>query len=202
MTDETGLRSIIRVDVRAIKAKLGVPRIRGRGISCAERKNLRLGVKAGSNRSLVRGTDVDELIADSVGDDVGVESLLLALVDKGVNGLERELGVPAAVKSSLELNGWSTLAEVKAGDGGDSKGYSSSLCWNLGRCPSTNSSPLIGSGSSISSSCSGLCDSNECRSRWASSDGDIGSSYDKLALHENSSLISIIAYQSPRQPQP
>jgi hypothetical protein len=209
VTDETSLRSIIRVDVRASKAKLGVPRIRRRGISRAERKNACLGGEAGGNRSLVRGTDIRELIADSVGDDVGVESLLLALVDSGVNGLKRELGGLAAVESSLELDGWSALAEVKAGDGGDSKGYSSSLCWSC--CPSTSSSPLIGSGTrvrssgsgSVSSSCSGsrLCDSDECRSRWASS-GDISSSYDKLALYENSSLISTIAYQSSRQPQP
>jgi len=113
VTDQPGLRSVVRVDVSSSKSKGGVPCI-GRGsISCSKSQDLSLCVVA-SSQGLVRSTaNVAKLIADTGGDDVRVQGLLLAFVDNGVDGLEGELGLLATVESSLELDGWGAGSEVK-----------------------------------------------------------------------------------------
>lgn len=100
MADKAGLGSIIGVGVGTSKAELRVPRISSGNVAGAT-SEVSLGLEAGSLGSGVGGADVGELIADAVHDDGRVERLLLALVDKRVDGLEGELGSLAAVESGL-----------------------------------------------------------------------------------------------------
>ncbi len=146
MANEAGLRGVVGVGVGAGEAQGRVPGVSsghlfptvssgqastykvaggweterenvGAYILGAERLDLRLGGIASILGSLVGVAHVGELVADAVGDDVGVESLLLALVDERVDGLEGELGVLAAIEAGLELDGRHAQAEVEAGDG-------------------------------------------------------------------------------------
>lgn len=60
----------------------------------------------------VSTADVGELVAECVGDDVGVESLALAAASKRVSDLEGEFGVRAVALATLEGDGGCALAEV------------------------------------------------------------------------------------------
>lgn len=120
MSDQSSLRSIIRVSVRARKAQNRVPRIRRTNnlrIRQRNRRNLRLGGRTSRLCRLIGIAYIGQLVADAVGDDVGVECFLLALVDERVDGLEGELGVGTPVEAGFEFHGWDAGAEVEAGDG-------------------------------------------------------------------------------------
>ena len=91
----------------------------GRGrVPGAERLDLGLGVQAGRLGRRVGLADVGQLVADAVGDDVGVERLLLALGDERVLGLEGELGRLAVGAPAHEAHGRHAEAKVGAGEGG------------------------------------------------------------------------------------
>lgn len=88
----------------------------------AQTGNKVLRIRASRLRSVVGTAHVDELVADKVGDDVGVEGIALAAVgDEGVvrgeegalGGLAVELGT-----AELEVNGGCAVAKVGVGEGG------------------------------------------------------------------------------------
>ena len=86
MADETLLGGVVGVDVSAGEAEGLVPSVGGGRVLRAAAE-LGLGVLAGGD-GVVGGTaDVAELIANAVEDDVGVQRLLLPLVDNRVNSL-------------------------------------------------------------------------------------------------------------------
>lgn len=60
----------------------------------------------------VGATDVGQLVADAVGDDVRVQGVLLALGDQRVRWQEGALGGLPAGATELEVDGWRALAEV------------------------------------------------------------------------------------------
>lgn len=116
VTNETGLRSVVRVGVGTGESESSVPCIGGGLVAGSEGENVSLCGQACCDSGITGATDVAELIADAVGDDVGVQGLLLTLVDNWVNGLECELSVLAAVQSSLKLDGWCASSEIIGGN--------------------------------------------------------------------------------------
>lgn len=78
--------------------------------------DLGLGSLASILGGLVGSADVGELVADAVGDDVGVEGLTLASEDGGVNGVEGELVSPASRTASNEVDGRDAGAEIETGN--------------------------------------------------------------------------------------
>ncbi|KAJ2967380.1 hypothetical protein NUW58_g10469 [Xylaria curta] len=113
VADKTSLGGVVGVDIRAVEAERSVPGIGGRGVLGSASK---VGLRGlASSNSVVSGiADVAELVADAVEDDVGVQRLLLALVDDGVLRLEVELSGLAPVQRLLELNRRRAGAEVQA----------------------------------------------------------------------------------------
>jgi len=116
VANKAGDRSIIWVDVGTIKSKSGVPRLGSGGISRSEGHDHGLSCGSGVLGSLVSSADVGQLVVDSVGDDSWVESLLLALIDLRIDGLEGTGSSSTAVESKFEFHGWGAEAEVKTGD--------------------------------------------------------------------------------------
>lgn len=112
MANQASLRSIIRIDIRPRKPKSAIPRLRSTSISCPKTNNQSLRRSSSVLSSLVRTTDVGELIVDAVRDDGRVERLLLALVDERVLGLEGGFRGGAAVKPGFEFHGRHAEAEV------------------------------------------------------------------------------------------
>jgi hypothetical protein len=100
-----------------LEAEDGVPGVGGSLVACAKSLDLGLGILAGGDGGVVCVADVGELVANAVGDDVGVESLLLALGDERVRGDEGELGLGAAAKTGQEVHGRGAGTEVNAVDG-------------------------------------------------------------------------------------
>ena len=84
--------SIVRVGIGAIESQCGVPRVGSTLIARPQSRDLSLSSGSGVLCGLISTADVGQLIVDTVGDDVWVESLLLSLVDERVNGLEGECG--------------------------------------------------------------------------------------------------------------
>lgn len=72
VADKTLLRSVIGVDVNTSKAKSLVPGVSRRGI-LSTRTQVGLSFPAGGNGIGSSVADVDELVADAVEDDVGVD---------------------------------------------------------------------------------------------------------------------------------
>lgn len=99
--------------VNTIKPKQRIPSISSSSVPRTKRLNLSLRILTSSNGILRGITNVDELIADAVGDDVGVQGLLLALGDERVLGDEGELVGWASVESADEGHGGLTGAEVE-----------------------------------------------------------------------------------------
>lgn len=113
MADQARLRGVIGVDVGASEAQSLVPGV-GRRLVLGTAAEISLGSLAG-RVSIIRSTaNIDELVADAVEDNVGVESFLLTLVDDRVLSLEGELASLAAVQRLLELDGRSAGSEVEA----------------------------------------------------------------------------------------
>ncbi len=112
VANETSLGSVVGVDIGAREAQSRVPRI-GSGGVLSSRAEGGLGVLAGGVRVVGGTADVDQLVADAVEDDGGVQRLLLALVHDGILGLERELAGLAPVQRLLELDRRRAGAEVE-----------------------------------------------------------------------------------------
>lgn len=148
MANKTSLRSSIRVGVSSSKSKQLVPLVSGGLISRSKSRDIGLCGSTSSDCGITSSANIAELIANTVGDDVGVQGFLLTLIDDWINGLECELGIVSAVKSSFELDGWSTGSEVESGDrGGDEtiKGSSDSIVNRSGSsCSSGISSCTFG----------------------------------------------------------
>jgi hypothetical protein len=101
----------------ALKAE---ERVEGVGcglVSGAESLDLGLSILTGGLGGVVGLADVGKLVADTVGDDVGVQGVLLALGDEGIGGQEGELIGFASGAAGNEVNGGNTETEVEAGDG-------------------------------------------------------------------------------------
>jgi hypothetical protein len=110
------LRRIVRVRVSACKPEGRVPRIRRRDVARPERRDLRFSRLARRLGRRIRVARVRQLVADAVGDDVGVQRLLLTLVDKRVDCLEGEFRNLASVEPSLEFHCRHAEPEVEPGD--------------------------------------------------------------------------------------
>jgi hypothetical protein len=96
------------------KAQEGVPGVGGGLVPGAKGLDLGLGVLAEGLGGIVGIADVGQLVADAVGDDVGVQSLLLALGNESVLRDEGELGSGAAVESTNASNGGSADTKVSS----------------------------------------------------------------------------------------
>jgi hypothetical protein len=62
--------------------------------------------------------NIRKLITDAIGNNIRVQSLLLAFVDKGIDGLEGEFCEWTAIETGFKFRGGDTEPEVEAGDGG------------------------------------------------------------------------------------
>lgn len=113
MANQASLRSIIRIDIGTRKAKSAVPRISSTSITRTKTDDESLSSSGSILSSLVRTTNIGELIMDAVSDDGGVESLFLSLVDERVLGLEGGFCGGAAVESGFEFHGRDAEAEVE-----------------------------------------------------------------------------------------
>ena len=80
----------------------------------------RLGIQARrlSRRVLGHAAYVDELVAESVADDVGVQSFLLSTAGNGIDDLECQFRGRTAAETAFEGDGGDAFAKVEAGDGG------------------------------------------------------------------------------------
>ncbi len=118
VANQASLRSIVRVQVGASKAKSAIPRLSSAVVARAQAGDECLSGSGSILGSLVGTTDVGELIVDAVGDDGWVESLLLALVAEGVLGLEGEGGGSTAVEPGFEFHGGNAETEIQGSVGG------------------------------------------------------------------------------------
>jgi hypothetical protein len=107
-----------RIRHRAIKAQLRIPSIRSALIARTQALNERLSIQTSLDGSSIGLADVAELVAEAVGDDVGVESFLLALGGERVDHLERELVCRTPAETTLEFDRGHAEAEVQTCDGG------------------------------------------------------------------------------------
>ena len=109
------------------------------GISLTASKNGGLCGEASGLTGIGSSADVGEGVADTVGDDVWVQGLLLDCGDLSVVGLESELGLRTSSKTADELDGWVAGTEWR-GSTGISTGVATSVVitssgWGLsGRC--------------------------------------------------------------------
>jgi hypothetical protein len=90
-----------------------VESVSGRGILGRQRCNDSLGSQTlGLSLRILRNTTViDEVVADGVGDDVGVQGVALSLGDGWVDWEEGAFGGFAAGSSELEVHGWVATTE-------------------------------------------------------------------------------------------
>jgi hypothetical protein len=93
--------------------KSRVKSISSRSILSSQTLNRSLGSKTRglARRALCNTADVDKLVADGVGDNVGVQGVLLSLGDGGVDWEEGSLGGFAAGSAKREGHGWVAGAE-------------------------------------------------------------------------------------------
>jgi hypothetical protein len=91
-----------------------VESIGGRGILSPQALDCSLGGKTCglSSRSLCNTADVDQLVADGIGDDVGVQGVFLSLRDGWVDGKEGSFVGLAAWTSEFKGNGWVAGTEL------------------------------------------------------------------------------------------
>lgn len=130
MSNQTRLRRVIRVCICAGKAQRGIPSICSRRILSTQRRDLCFRRRARRLGRVIGIAHVSQLVTNTVGDDVWVQSLLLALIDQRVLRLESELCVRAPVESSLELDCWCAQAEVESCDGGFYQAGSDTFGWD------------------------------------------------------------------------
>src|ERR1700761_7501234 len=113
MANQTSLRGVVRVDISAGKSKQLVPRLSSASIPGTKSGDLGSGGGRRILGCLVGSAHVSELVVDAVGDDVGVQGLLLAPVHQRVDGLEGRLGIGATVKPGFEFDGGNAQAKVE-----------------------------------------------------------------------------------------
>lgn len=99
---------------KLLKPQGGVKRTRSARILGPQALDLGLGLETQGLGRIVGAAHVGELVADAVGDDVGVEGVLLALGDERVRGQEGALGGLAPGAAELEVDGRLAGAEVGA----------------------------------------------------------------------------------------
>jgi hypothetical protein len=154
VANQLRLRRVVGVGIGAFEAQCVIPRIRGTSITRTQNHDLSLSSGSSIFGSLVGTTNVGQLVVNSVGDDSGVESFLLPLIDKRVDGLESRFGGCTTVKTSLELDGRGTDSKVEISDGGSLKaGEVSSYC--VGDCSSSGGWSTADQSTSTSCACSG-----------------------------------------------
>jgi len=131
MANQPSLRRVIRIQIRPRETQCTIPRLGSRIIPRPQIRNHRLRRSRGVLSGLVRTTDIRQLIVNSVGNDVRVQSFFLAFVDEWVLGLEGEFCGCTAVEPGFEFYGWDAEAEVETCDGGgDETGEGS--CYGVG----------------------------------------------------------------------
>lgn len=89
---------------KSLKSERGVESICSRSILSSKSSNLGLCILAKCDSGFVGATDVGELIANTVGDDVGVQSILLALGDGCIGRQECSLCSFSASAAELEVD--------------------------------------------------------------------------------------------------
>lgn len=114
MTDQASLRRVVRVGVSPSKAQSSIPRISSSDILRSKSRDLGLGSKTSSMSSIAGIAYIDELITNTVGDDVWVQGFLLTFVDGWIDGLEGEFCVRTTVESGFKFHCWCADAEVQA----------------------------------------------------------------------------------------
>ena len=95
----------------SLQSECGLPGVDNSGISLSASKNGSFGSQASGLSSSGSSAEVGEGVADSVGDDVWVQGLLLDSCDLGIVGLESELSGWASSLSTNKLDGWVTGSE-------------------------------------------------------------------------------------------
>lgn len=131
MANQPSLWRVIRIQIRPRKPKRTIPRVSRRTIPRPQIRNRRLRSSRRILSSLVRTTDIGQLVVNSVRNDIWVQSLLLAFVDERVLRLEGEGCAGAAVEPGLEFHGGDAEAEVETCDcGGDESGECP--CYGIG----------------------------------------------------------------------
>ncbi|KIH88424.1 hypothetical protein SPBR_06640 [Sporothrix brasiliensis 5110] len=118
VADKASLGSVVGVGVGAAETQQSVPRLGSSDVAFAGGDHLGQGGSCGVLGGLIGTANVGQLVVDAVHDDLGVQGLLLASVDKRVDGLESTFARRAAVQASLELHGWHAETKVKARHGG------------------------------------------------------------------------------------
>ncbi len=116
MANKTSLGCSIRVGISSRKSEELIPLIGSSLVSRSKRRDISLRGCASRLCGVVGSTDVTQLIANTVGDNIWVQGFLLALVDDWVNSLECELGFTASIDSGLKFDGWGAGSKVETGD--------------------------------------------------------------------------------------
>lgn len=117
-------QNIYYIRTKKLKAQGLVESIRRRLVLGGQSGNHGLGTQAGVLGGLVGLANVGELVADAVGNDVGVKGVLLALGDEGVGRQEGALGVFAAGAPKNEVHCRRALAEIRTGEARRAAGIS------------------------------------------------------------------------------
>jgi len=112
-----GAISFPSLTTRHLKAESLVEGISSRGILGSKSGDESLGSLASGDGSSVGLANVPELVADAVGDDVGVQGVLLSLGDEGVDRQEGALIGLAARATELEADLGAAVAKVGGGVG-------------------------------------------------------------------------------------
>ena len=97
MTNQPSLRSIIRIRICPRKSQCSIPSISGRHILRSQRGDLCLRSRTRCLSRRIGVTDISQLVTNSVCDNIRVQRLFLALVDKWINGLECEFSGRSSV---------------------------------------------------------------------------------------------------------
>jgi hypothetical protein len=106
------LRAPSRIRHRARKPKRAIEQIRRALVPSSRSRNLRLGILARRLGCIVRFADVGELVAQRVGDDVGIQRFTLAAASDRVGDLKCEFGGGAVALATLESYGRRAKSEV------------------------------------------------------------------------------------------
>tara|TARA_R110002003_G_scaffold171_2_gene13841 strand:- start:6408 stop:7919 length:1512 start_codon:yes stop_codon:yes gene_type:complete len=111
------LRTPSRIRHRARKPKRAIEQIRRALVPSSRSRNLRLGILARRLGCIVRFADVGELVAQRVGDDVGIQRFTLAAASDRVGDLKCEFGGGAVALATLESYGRRAKSEVCPSEG-------------------------------------------------------------------------------------
>lgn len=102
-------------DIPSLEPKSLVECIGRAGILGSETLDKSLCLLTQSLCSVICLADIGELVANTVGNDVRVESVLLALSHKRIGGQEGSLIGFTARAAELEVDSWDTITEVSGG---------------------------------------------------------------------------------------